>query len=76
LQQPLALTNQGWIARRVCSHVTPKVFFGAIVLNENKQVGNGREHQVMMKPAPTSTFKVIQPQIIFGALEVLFDMPT
>src|SRR5271165_6329954 len=29
----------------------------------------------MMKPAPRSAFEVIQAQIVFGALEVLFDVP-
>ena len=25
-QSPLHLTSQGWIVRRICSHVAPKVF--------------------------------------------------
>jgi hypothetical protein len=29
LQKPVALTSQGWIRRRICSHVTPEVFSGA-----------------------------------------------
>src|SRR5260370_12369100 len=29
----------------------------------------------MMKPAPASPFKVIQAQVVLGALEVLFDVP-
>src|ERR1700719_4610991 len=28
-----------------------------------------------MKPAPASPFKVVQAQVILGALEVLFDVP-
>ena len=36
LQDPVALTSHGWIALRICSHVTPKVFFGAEVLNEDE----------------------------------------
>src|SRR5216684_344232 len=30
----------------------------------------------MMKPAPASPFKVIQAQVVLGALKVLFDVPT
>lgn len=30
---------------------------------------------MMMKTSPGTTFEVVQSQIIFGALEVLFNMP-
>ena len=35
-QSPLHLTSQGWIVRRICSHVAPKVFFAAQVDGQDK----------------------------------------
>jgi hypothetical protein len=72
-QQPVDLTSHGWIARSVCSHVTPEVFFGACVDCEDEQVGQRTEHQVMMKPGPRATFEMVEPEIVFGALEILLD---
>ena len=74
-QEPVDLTSHGRIARRVCSHVTPEVFFGAGVDGEDEEAGQGAEHQVMVKPGPGAAFKMVEPEIVFGALEVLFDMP-
>jgi hypothetical protein len=73
-QQPVDLTSHGWIPCRICSHVTPEVFFGACVDRKNEQVGESTEHQMMMKPSPRASFKMVEPEIVFGALEVLFDL--
>jgi len=42
---------------------------------ENEEVGQGTEHEMVMKTRPGSAFKVVEAQIILGALEVLFDVP-
>ncbi|OAM91562.1 hypothetical protein AW736_02680 [Termitidicoccus mucosus] len=74
-QEPVDLTSQGWITRSVCSHVTPEVFFGACVDGEDEEVGQGTENEMMMKAGPRAAFKMVEPEIVFGALEVLLDMP-
>jgi hypothetical protein len=51
-QQPVALTIQGRIAWSVCSYVTPEVFFGVLVDGEDEKVGQGAEHEMMVKPSP------------------------
>src|SRR5208283_5017906 len=33
------------------------------------------KHEMMMKASPRTVFEMIQPQIILGALKVLFDVP-
>jgi hypothetical protein len=40
---------------------------------EDEQVGQRTEHQVMMKPGPRATFEMVEPEIVFGALEILLD---
>src|SRR6266849_11174917 len=75
LQNPVALTSQGWIRRRIRSQVTPEVFFGAGITGEDEQIGERRENQVMVKTAPRPAFKMIQAQVVFGTLEVLLDLP-
>ena len=52
VQQPVDLTSKGRIARRICSHVTPEVFFGTQADSEDEQVGNCSQHQMMMKASP------------------------
>src|SRR5882762_10205649 len=74
-QEPVDLTSHGRIARRVRSHVTPEVFFGACVNGEDEEVGQCAKHQMMMKPGPRAAFKMIETQIVFGPLEVLLDVP-
>ena len=75
-QEPVDLTSHGWIACSVCSHVTPEVFFGAGVNSENEEVSQRAEHQVMMKPGPRAALEMVEPEVVFGALEVLFDVPS
>ena len=60
-QEPVDLTSHGWIARRVCSHVAPEVFFGACVDGEDEEVGQCTEDQMMMKPGPRAAF-LTQPR--------------
>ena len=74
-QQPVDLTSHGRIAWRVCSHVAPEVFFGACVNGEDKKIGQRAENQMMMKAGPQAAFKMVEPEIVFGALEELFDLP-
>ena len=74
-QEPVDLTSHGRIARNVCSHVTPEVFFGACVYGEDEEVGQGAENEMMMKAGPRASCKMIESQVVFGALEVLFDVP-
>src|SRR5579859_3909724 len=75
LQKPVALTSQGWIRRRTCSHVAPEVFLGADVASQDKKIGQRGQHQVMMKPAPRASFEMVQAQVIFGSLKILFHLP-
>jgi len=74
-QEPVDLTSDGRIARSVCSHVTPEVFFGACVDSEDKEVCEGAQDEVVMKAGPGAAFKVVESEVVFGALEVLFDVP-
>src|SRR5579863_2291449 len=75
-QKPVDLTNHGRIAFNTASHVTPEVFFGAQINGEDEQVSHGAQRQMVMKPAPGAPFKMVQAQIVFGALEVLLDVPS
>lgn len=47
----------------------------AKVNDQDKQVGYGTEHQMVVKAAPGATFKVVQTQVVLAALIVLFDLP-
>ena len=75
-QQPVDLTSHGRISRSVCSHVTPEVFFGACVDGEDEEVGERAEHQMVMKSGPRASFKMVEPKVVFGALEILLDVPS
>ena len=57
--EPVDLTSHSWIVRSVCSHVTPRVFFGACVDGENEEVGQCTENQMMMKTGPRAAFKMV-----------------
>ena len=48
----------------------------AKVDDQDEQVGYGTEHQMVVKAAPGTTFKVVQTQVVLAALIVLFDLPT
>ena len=50
-------------------------FFTPQVNRQNKQISNGRKHQVVMKASPGTPLEMIQPQVILGTLEVLLDVP-
>src|SRR5688500_1520934 len=75
-QKPRERTINGCIARKACSHVRPEVFFGAKIIQHDKEVGDGGHHQVMVKSTPASSFIMIQPQIVFAPLKILFDGPS
>src|SRR5579863_9529251 len=68
-------SSHGWIAWSVRSHVTPEVFFGAQVNHQHKQIGQGAENQMMVKAAPGTALIMIQAQVVFDPLKILFDMP-
>ena len=49
---------------------------GSEALEEQKPVGRNAQCCVVMKPAPTPTFVVSQPQLLLQILVVTFDAPT
>ena len=50
-------------------------FLGACVDGEDEEIGEGAEDEVMMQPCPGAAFKVIETEVVLGALEVLLDVP-
>jgi len=62
----------------LAEHLFPRhtrSFLGTDVASQDEEVGQGGQHQVMMKTAPRPAFKVVQPQVVLGALQILFDRP-
>ena len=53
-----------------------KSFFCFEVDGQDEQVIDGTHDQMMVKAAQRSALIVIESQIIFGTLEILFNMPT
>jgi hypothetical protein len=51
-------------------------FFCLKVDGQDEQVCERAQDEVMMKATPGSSLKVIESQIIFGTLEILFNVPT
>ena len=43
---------------------------------QDEQVSDGTHDEMMVKAAPRSAFIVIDSQIVFGTLEILFNVPT
>src|ERR1700739_1217497 len=75
LKTPTNLSSHGHIWFSVRSHVTPEVFFGAEENDRDKEAGQHRHKQMMVKSAPTAAFEVVQPQVVFGPLKVLLNIP-
>jgi hypothetical protein len=64
------------IDSRIFSNVRPEVFFCLKVDGQDEQVCERAQGKVMMKATPGSSLKVIESQIVFGTLEILFNVPT
>lgn len=57
-------------------HLLPRntrSFFRAKVDDQDEEVGDGRQHEMMVKSLPRATFVVIEPQVGLIALEELLN---
>jgi hypothetical protein len=69
-QQPRPDHCQDLLQRQSTSFLRRKVD------GQYEQVSDGIQDKMMMKAAPGSALEVIESQIIFGTLEILFNVPT
>jgi hypothetical protein len=68
------LSRDGWITRRVLSHVRPD-FSWACVDGENTGGGERREREMIVTAGLGSALEMIGSGVVFGPLKIRFNLP-